>query len=200
MQVARCSLPSIQPTGHNNGGITNLIPFKGLNLMVLTHVVLFTIYWLLVYTYNLTMAKLGLLEHATVPKAVGNTAVRTRGFILTLAAISLLLTNRKAKEYTRRKATGWWDHQVLMRLSSHTQPVAIQQAANQPTATSLAARQLIAVQLAATQPADSSRPTSQPADLSQASRHLAYSSPASSQPARSLLDIQKAANKPVFPT
>ena len=165
--MARCSLPSIQPTSHNNhGGITNLIPFRGLNLMVLTYVALFTIYWFLVYSYNFTMDELGLLEHATVPKAVGNTAVRTRGYILTLVLLSLLLTNPKAKEYTRRKVAGWWDQQVLVRLSSQIQPVVIQQTAanlgaNQQTAASLSTSRPTTARLANNQPPAAQLATSQ---------------------------------------
>ena len=114
---------------------------------------------MLVYTYNLAMAGLGLLEHATVPKAAGNTAARTRGYILALVLLSLLLTNHKAKEHTRRKVAGWWEEQVLVRLTSQTQTVVIQLAPSQPTGSS---------QPATSQPADSNQASSQPADSIQA--------------------------------
>ena len=107
--------------------------------MVVIHVSLYSSYWCGVYLYHYVLGALGILEHTTIFQGVGSTAARTNGYVGTLALLSLFLTNRKAKDYTRRKVVGWWEDHVLVTwhiwsAANTVQPEANQPGANQPGA------------------------------------------------------------------
>ena len=131
--VARCSLPPPQgPLLLHQGGFTNPIPFKSLNLMIIIHVSLYSSYWIGIFMYHYILGALGILEHATISQGVGNTATRTYGYVTTMSLLGLFLINKKAKDFTRRKVVGWWEEQVLAIRYIWAEAASIQPEASQP--------------------------------------------------------------------
>lgn len=104
--VARCSLPPAPPpsTGH----VANLIPFKNLNLCILIHLSVSLAFSLFVITYQIIISSVG---HHKID--TGEKAAKTAGFFLAIDLVCVLLLNRKAREFTRRKLAGWWAVQEL---------------------------------------------------------------------------------------
>ena len=128
--VARTSLPSLPLV--QGSPITNPIPFHGLNLSILIHLSAFLLWWLSMFTYQLLLKSLGRSEHPSFYKRMGNLAARTSGYPMTVALVSLLLTNRRAMDHSRRKVRGWWEEQVVLRRQgTNNQP---KQGTSQPDA------------------------------------------------------------------
>ena len=97
--VARVSLPPPSPGTQAQGIIKNFIPFRGLNCFVVGFMVLTTGWHIAVLSYC------SLLQETS--SEAGVLSAKTAGWIPPLLMFFMLLNNRKARSFTRRKMARW---------------------------------------------------------------------------------------------
>ena len=114
--VARRSQP--QPhsgggSGNNHGLMTNLIPFKSINLGVLVYYILLSSQALCTYLFINWLDILDVLDFSSIWNGSSKVVASTANQIPTLLLMCLLGTLSKAKAHTRRKMEEWWQERQL---------------------------------------------------------------------------------------
>ena len=114
--VARRSHPQPPPSGgsrDNHGLMTNLIPFKTINLGVLVYYILLSSQAFLTYLFINWLDILEVLDFSSIWKGSSKVAASTANLSPTLLLMCLLGTMGKAKAHTRRKMQEWWQERQL---------------------------------------------------------------------------------------
>ena len=118
--VARFSLPATgtsRPIGEGRGTVTNLIPFKTLNLFFISHILLYIAFLVGTFLFISWLDVLDLLDYTSMGNGVGNFVANfvaaNASWAPTLIFICLLSTMTKAKAHIWRKVTEWTEEHEL---------------------------------------------------------------------------------------